>query len=362
MPKVLIAGASGLVGNAAMHHFASMGWPVVGLSRRPVLVPGATSVQLDLLDAEAFRRELAKHSDVTHVIYAALQEAPGLFAGWIAPELIERNAMMLRNLFDPLLGAAPIEHVSLLHGTKAYGIHHPAVGAAGIRVPLREREPRVEHPNFYFEQEDYLHDQQARHPFALTVFRPTVIYGGAWGNNMNPLPVIAAYASLLRERGEPLHFPGRSTEPAVREAVDADLVAAALGWAANSPAAHEETFNLTNGDVFDWHTVWPALAEELEMEAGEHRPFSFASELPARQAEWAGLVARHGLQAPADILQFVGENSLVYTDMLFAGPRPGPPILNSTVKARQAGFHDCIDTEDMFRKWLRKLRAEGVIP
>ena len=364
MPKVLIAGASGLVGNAAMHHFAGLsGWEAVGVSRRvPPAIPGATVVPLDLLDAEACKAAIAGMGDVTYVVYAALQEAPGLFQGWLDGKLIERNATMLRNLCDPLFEVARLEHISLLHGTKAYGVHHPSIGTAGLRVPLREREPRREHPNFYFEQEDYLLDKQRTYGFAMTMFRPTVIYGGAWGNNMNPLPVIAAYCALLREAGEPLHFPGRSAEPVVREAVDADLVASALGWAATSGAAHGDAFNLTNGDVFSWESVWPGIARALGMEVGAHRPFSFAKELPGRRGDWERLVSKYGLAAPANLLEFVGENSLIYTDMLFAGPRPGAPILNSTIKARQAGFADCMDTEDMFRKWLLRLAEENVIP
>jgi hypothetical protein len=34
-------------------------------------------------------------------------------------------------------------------------------------------------------------------------------------------------------------------------------------WAAQSPQAANEAFNITNGDVFEWRNVWPALAETL---------------------------------------------------------------------------------------------------
>ncbi len=83
MPKVLIAGASGLVGHAAVRHFAALpGWEVVGLSRRlPAPVSGATLVSLDLTDQIACRTALGAIDGVTHVVYAALQELPGLFAG-----------------------------------------------------------------------------------------------------------------------------------------------------------------------------------------------------------------------------------------------------------------------------------------
>lgn len=363
--RVLIAGASGLVGQAAVQHFAALpDWDVVAVSRRPPRESGrATFVAVDLADSEACNRAFASMGDVTHVVYAALFELPGLFQGWLDTEQIERNGKMLRNLFDPLLRAATgLQHVSLLHGTKAYGIHHPSIGPGGVKNPLKEREPRIEHPNFYFVQEDFLRECQRDGSWGLTVFRPTVIYGDAWGANMNPIPVFGAYAALLREAGEPLHFPGRDGFPVLREAVDADLVASALAWAATSESARGGTFNLTNGDVFLWQNVWPAIAEEFGMEVGEVRPVSLAEELPKRQSEWEALVTKYGLAAPANLIDFVGANSLVYADMVLAGaPRAAMPILNSTVAARQAGFHDCMDSEDMFRKWFRQMQDSGAL-
>jgi hypothetical protein len=36
--------------------------------------------------------------------------------------------------------------------------------------------------------------------------------------------------------------------------------------------------------------------------------------------------------------------------------------ITSTVKARRGGFHDCIDTEDMFVDFFDELRRRRVIP
>jgi nucleoside-diphosphate-sugar epimerase len=343
------------------------GWDVVGVSRRVAHGldgPSVSLLSVDLLDAAACEAAFGGMGDVTHFVYAALQENPGLFAGWLDAELMERNAAMLRNLFEPLSRAATgLRHVSLLHGTKAYGIHHPSLGPAAMKIPLREREPRREHPNFYFLQEDYLREKQRGHSWGLTVFRPTVVYGDAPGNNMNSIPVIAAYAAILRERGEPLHFPGRPGAPAIREAVDADLIASALAWAADSPAAAGGTYNLTNGDVFTWENVWPAVADAVGMEPGEARHISLAQEMPEWADEWRAIVRKYELNAPEDLLEFVGANSLTYTDMVLSSPAQTTlPILNSTIAARQAGFPDCIDTEDMFRALFARMQAQGVIP
>ena len=101
--KVLIAGASGLVGYAATKYFASLpDWEVVGVSRRTPAGLAATLISVDLLDPAACERAFGAMTGVTHLVYAALQEQPGLWAGWLDPENMERNAAMLRNLFEPL--------------------------------------------------------------------------------------------------------------------------------------------------------------------------------------------------------------------------------------------------------------------
>ncbi len=243
-------------------------------------------------------------------------------------------------------------------------MHHPDVGWGRVRNPLRERDPRLPHPNFYFLQEDYLRARQDEHGFrALTILRPTVVYGGAIGANMNPLPVIGAWAALLKEAGEPLHFPGHRLSSTVREAVDAELVARALGWAAAHPKSSSGTFNLTNGDVFLWQHVWPVIAEAMQMPAGELRPTRLTETMPSQDDLWASIVDRHRLRSPRRLTDFVGYNSLVYTDLLLSGQDPPDgPYLNSTIAIRQAGFGDCIDTEDMFYDWFRRLRAQRWLP
>ena len=248
--------------------------------------------------------------DVTHVVYAALFEMPGLSSGWFDEDVIHRNESMLQNLVEPLVATADIRHVSLLQGTKAYGMHHPSIGWRGVKNPLREREPRRPHPSFYFLQEDYLRARQGGSSWGLTIFRPTVIYGDATGNNMNLIPVLAAWAALLRDEGRPLDFPGQLLSTMVREAADADLVARALAWAAHSPDAAGGTYNLTNGDVFLWQNVWPVIADAMGMPVGDHRPTELLHELPDRAAQWSALVDRFGLRSPTNILEFVGYNSL----------------------------------------------------
>lgn len=357
--KVLIAGASGVVGAAAVDAFLAGGWEVVALSRRrPELTHERpyTHLAVDLRDAAASRAALGALSGITHVVYAALFEKPGLIAGWSERDQMETNLAMLQNCLAPLTGAGSgLRHVSLLQGTKAYGIHlHP------MPIPARERAPRDPHANFYWLQEDYLKELAAARHFDFTILRPQLIIGAAYGVAMNLAPVIGAYAAVCRELGEPFGFPGGVSY--VWEAVDARLLANVFVWATSSPKAVGQHFNVTNGDVFEWRNVWPAMAATLGVEPGPDRPRALGQFLPGHAAVWDRIVAKHGLR-PVALPALLGE-SHHYADFCFAhgATEPPPPAFVSAIKLRQAGFHEVCDSEDMFCHWLRSFMARGILP
>ena len=355
---VLIAGASGLVGTAAAIEFRDAGWNVIALSRRvPELLEGrgCRHVALDLTDADACRAAARDFGDVTHVVYTAVFELPGLIDGWSDPVQIETNGRMLRNLLDPLREAASLKHVSLLQGTKAYGI---MVGP--MRVPARESQPRVEHPNFYWLQEDYVREAAAADGFRFTIFRPQLIVGPNHGVVMNLPPVIGVYGAIRRELGLPFSFPGGATW--VWEAVDTRVVAGALRWATDAPNAAGETFNLTNGEVFSFRDLWPAMAATLGLETGPDEPLSVADYIPANADAWRRVVERHGLR-DIPLPELLGESHF-YADMCFAyGADSAPdPVYVSTVKIREAGFNGVWNTEHSFCHWLADLMQRRILP
>ncbi|HWS76226.1 MAG TPA: SDR family oxidoreductase [Quisquiliibacterium sp.] len=357
--KVLVAGASGLVGFAAIRHFRSLpGWEVVGVSRRrPPGLDDAPLISVDLTDRARCAEVFGAMGDVTHVVYAALYEKDDLVAGWRDPEQMRVNDAMLRNLLDPLLGAAAgLEHVTLLQGTKAYGAH-----VEPVPVPARERWPRHPHENFYWLQEDYLRERQADRPWSFTILRPQVIFGESIGGAMNPVPAIGVYAALLKEEGRPLSYPGGARR--IFQAVDADLLARACAWAATSPACRNETFNINNGEAFEWATVWPAIADAFGMRVGEPAPLSLAQEMPGRQAQWSAIHRKYGLRSPESLRDFVGL-SFQYADrnLGYGSAQAAAPTLVSTVKARLAGFHDCVDTEEMFVRLIRRFQELKWLP
>lgn len=355
---VLITGASGLVGTAAAIAFADAGWHVIAASRRiPELLASRPieHLALDLTNPVACIAAMPSLRDVTHVVYAAVHELPGLVQGWTDPAQIETNGAMLRNLLEPLRRSSRLQHVSILQGTKAYGGH-----VRPLRIPAREDRPRVEHPNFYWLHEDYVRDLAIREGIPFTIFRPQLIVGPNHGVVMNLPPVIGIYAAIRKALGLPFGFPGGADW--VWEAVDTRIVAAGLLWAAESPAAANETFNLTNGEVFAFRDMWPAMAETLGVETGPDEPIRMAEYLPEHAKVWSEIVARHGLR-DIPLSDLLGESHF-YADLCFAhGSRQSPPpTFVSTVKIRQAGFNMAMNTEESFCHWLRDLQERRIIP
>ncbi len=361
--KVVIAGASGLVGSAAVRLFASRGdWEVVAVSRRAPLDVRASVQHLpvDLCDARACAQAFGRMSDVTHLIYAAVSEKiEDIYGGWSDPVQIARNAAMLRNLFEPLAGAARnLQHVALVHGAKAYGCHLPQVE---VPVPMRESLPRPPHANFYFEQEDYLRDRQRGQSWTWTVWRPVGIAGVAIGSPMNSFLMLPLYAALRREAGLDLPMPAGVT--LASEATDADLIAEALEWGARAPNARNEIFNISNGDVVAQRERFPVIAEHFGLHLGAPRRLDVPQEVADMAGLWRDMVRRHALAAPEDVAALFG-GSMTMSGVGTEAPAGNPMRwgLVSTIKLRQAGFHGCMDTLEMVRKYARRYQELGILP
>jgi len=355
--KVLVTGASGLLGVAAIEKLLAAGWDVVGVSRRKPELPSGRDIDflsVDLRDEARARAAFEPLTDVTHIAYTALHEKPELVAGWSSNEQIDTNNAMLRNVVEPIVRtAANFQHISILQGTKVYGVHlHP------IPIPARERDADSDHPNFFFDQEAYVREMGARHGFAYTALRPQLVTGPTPGA-LNVLPAIGVYAAIRREKGEPFGFPGGPSF--VWEAADADLVADVMVWAAQSPRAADEAFNITNGDVFEWRNVWPAMAETLGVKTGPDMPTSVAGYIGENAGVWDRIVAKYKLRS-RNLRELVGQGDQ-HADFAFAyGAAEGPRAFVSTIKLRQAGFTKAVDTEDSFRNALQSLIHRKLLP
>lgn len=344
----LIVGAHGVIGGNLARHLETLDdWSVIGLSRR-----GGTDTEkirhiaVDLLDETESRETLASLKEVTHIFYAAYQERPT----WA--ELVPPNLAMLVNVVTAVERSSPgLQHVSLMQGYKVYGAH-----LGPFKTPAREDDADHMPPEFNIDQQRFLEERQKGKTWTWSALRPSVVIGVALGNPMNLAMVIGLYAAMSKELGLPLRFPGKpGAYDSLIEMTDAGLLARASVWAATSPQTANQAFNITNGDLFRWSEMWPKIARFFGMETAPPLPMSLDVVMADKEPLWQAMKQKYGLAGHP----YGAVSSWGFGDAVFSW---NYDFFADGTKARRMGFHDFIDTEEMFIETFRRMRREKIIP
>jgi len=346
--KALVVGATGVVGRYLLMHLLQTGtWDVAALSRRrPDVAGDYLHLAIDLTDPGQTRAGLAGLHDVTHVFYAAYLDRPD------AAELARVNTAMLQNLVEAVDAAAPgLQHVHLVEGTKWYGSH-----LGPFKTPAKESDPRHLPPNMYYDQQDALESRQRGSRWTWSAVRPHAVSGFSLGSPMNLCLVLAVYASVCRELGVPLAFPGKpGAYRSLYQCTDAGLLARAIEWMATQAQCANQAFNVTNGDLIRWENLFPRFARFFDMELAAPRQIPLVRFMADKEPVWQRLAQRHGL-APHPFHQLAG---WAFGDFVFGSDYD---IVSDMGKARRAGFCESLDTEQMFLDLFARFRAARVIP
>jgi nucleoside-diphosphate-sugar epimerase len=153
-------------------------------------------------------------------------------------------------------------------------------------------------------------------------------------------------------------FPGSPEQyNAVTDVTDARILASHLEWAATTPEAANEPFNIVNGDQFRWRRMWEIVAQGLGVPVAEYpgRPTPLVEQMADAPGVWPGIVEKYGLVPhPVETLASwwhsdadLGRTIETFTDM---------------TKSRLLGFTDYQPTARSFLDLFDQLRAERIIP
>ncbi|AIQ69716.1 SDR family oxidoreductase [Paenibacillus graminis] len=344
----LVIGANGVIGRNLIGHLATLPeWDIIGVSRRGgVNTSRVRYIAADLLDPDESRLKLGTLPEVTHIFYAAYQDRPT----WA--ELVPPNLAMLVNAVEAVEPIArSLQHISLMQGYKVYGAH-----LGPFKTPARETDANHMPPEFNIDQQNFLEQRQIGKNWTWTAIRPSVVCGFALGNPMNLAMVIAVYASISKELGLPLRFPGKpGAYHSLLEMTDAGLLAQATVWAATDSRCANQAFNITNGDLFRWDELWPKLAAFFGLETAPPLPMSLSVVMEDKEPLWNGMVKKYGLEPNS----YRDVSSWGFGDFVFSWDYD---FFADGSKARRFGFHEFIDTEAMFVSIFTDLRSRKVIP
>jgi nucleoside-diphosphate-sugar epimerase len=337
-----------VIGRNLVDHLATLqDWQVIGLSRRGGEAEGRVRhIAVDLLDRDDTRSKLGGLAGVTHIFYAAFQDRPS----WA--ELVAPNLAMLVNAVEGVEAAASgLRHVSLMQGYKVYGGH-----LGPFKTPARETDAGPMPPEFMGDQLAFLQDRQQGKGWDWSAIRPSVVGGVALGNPMNLAIAIAVYASMSKELGLPLRFPGKpGAYDKLLEMTDAGLLARATVWAATDPRCANQAFNIANGDLFRWNDLWPKIARFFGLEVAPPLPMALDTIMADKEPLWRAMADRHGL-APHP---YRDVSSWRFADFIFGLDYD---MFADSSKSRRFGFHEFFDTEAMLLGIFQDLRHRRIIP
>jgi nucleoside-diphosphate-sugar epimerase len=347
----LITGGTGIAGGNLAALLVEQGWKVYGLARKPSSTGGVIPVKADLLDLEGLTVALRDIAP-TNLFYCTWLRQP------TEGDNVEVNGRMIENLFAAVRGK-PLQHAALVTGTKHYLGPFESYGQTAAETPFRENTPRLPGLNFYYTQEDVLFREAAAQGFAWTVHRAHSMIGYALGNAMNMGQTLAVYGTLCRESGEPFVFPGSHEQwNFLTDVSDARIVAQQLLWAATTPAAYGQAYNISNGDNFRWRWLWPQLASYFGVEwqgppAGKTVPLEpRMQDAPQR---WLAIAEKHKL-VERDVNQLA---SWWHTD---ADLGRTLECVNDMTESRVRGFCAYQPTPASFFNLFDRLLVERLIP
>jgi nucleoside-diphosphate-sugar epimerase len=169
---------------------------------------------------------------------------------------------------------------------------------------------------------------------------------------------LATYATICRETGRPFVFPGSAVQwNGLTDMTDARLLACHLQWAATTPVARNQAFNVVNGDVFRWQWMWERLAQWFGIPAapypGEVTPLE--RQLADAAPIWAEIARKYSLVEP-DLHVLA---SAWHTDADLGRPIE---VVTDMSKSRKLGFREYQATDDSFFDLFRTLREAHIIP
>lgn len=189
---------------------------------------------------------------------------------------------------------------------------------------MHESDPRYgRSPNFYFSQEDLLWSWCERHAVSWNVTRPGFIVGAVPAAAMNEAYALAVYASVQRELGEKLKYPGTIMAWEMEKHLSAaTLIGFHAEWAVLTEESKDQVFNVADDSLFTIAKFWPILAAwygvEYDVPGETENSMTLSAEPPPRgfggpgkiefgwsfqawasrvdvQAAWKRLASRHEL-------------------------------------------------------------------
>jgi hypothetical protein len=166
---------------------------------------------------------------------------------------------------------------------------------------------------------------------------------------MNLLMDIGIYGTLCKELGLEFRYPGPETSyNQLLDSVDHNLLMEAAIWTSTTPEGFNNSYNVSNGDIFRWREVWPKIADWFGLKVGPplQVPLDTLMTTDSMKKAWADAQKKHKLRD----VSMEDAASWAFADATFAVTFDN---ISNVTKLRQAGFGGMV--LDSATNWLQQL-------
>lgn len=306
-----------------------------------------------------------------------------------AEDLVESNVPPFKNFLAslPLAGIKP-KRILLQTGGKNYGMH---IGRVRTPVVESDQQPRHLGPNFYYPQEDALHEFCKQHPETdWNITMPAGVIGSTQHTSMNTMVSFAMYASVQAYRQESLKF-GGSWQSWQFETMwsTARMIGYLAEWAVLEDKCKNQRFNAVDGSLLSWERFFEEVArwygvdkvhgpEEDESKyfsvptkGGKEAPMGYGPPIDLKlsyklsgwaddtdaKKTWDDIMKQSNGQLKENVFGDKARDLLLMGDFAYL---PFGTLCEN--KARRFGFNGFVDTLESIFETFQEMAKLGILP
>ncbi|MFR1815809.1 hypothetical protein [Dysgonomonas capnocytophagoides] len=341
----LIAEGNSTIGyNIATCLESTGNWNVIIISSQKLSYAGTFEfIWLDCLNTDAIDLHQEKLQEITHIFFSTSSNR--------FQENIERL-----NLVTEIEKIAPwLEHIIFIQETIRHDRKMSVLKPAIVKryVPFT--------PCLFFHlyspEEEFLRQESINKKWGWTSLRSNTIIDISIDNSSNIATQIALYATLCKEEGSPMLFPG--SEEKYNSQVDIttlNILTESMQYILSQNSCKGEIFNITSGNGILWKDLWVQISKYFGILSGRPNVFPLALYMQSRDDLWKGICEKYKLKNKS-LLRSLNWYS---SDLIF---NDSYNILSDPQKIHRFGFIDNqTDIFPAFRKMFDQLKTEHIIP
>ena len=341
----LIAEGNSTIGyNIATCLESTGNWNVIIISSQKLSYAGTFEfIRLDCLNTDAIDLHQEKLQEITHIFFSTSSNR--------FQENIERL-----NLVTEIEKIAPwLEHIIFIQETIRHDRKMSVLKPAIVKryVPFT--------PCLFFHlyspEEEFLRQESINKKWGWTSLRSNTIIDISIDNSSNIATQIALYATLCKEEGSPMLFPG--SEEKYNSQVDIttlNILTESMQYILSQNSCKGEIFNITSGNGILWKDLWVQISKYFGILSGRPKVSSLALYMQNKDNLWEEICEKYKLNNKS-LLRSLNWSS---SDSIFSDSYN---ILSDPEKIHRFGFkNNQTDSFTAFRRMFDQLKVEHIIP